>query len=413
MSGHVSDRWHLKRAPKRGEPVCEHRKIPTGKHGTGRRWQVEYTDPDRKLHYPCFDTEKAADDFLVKVRADVLRGTYRDPGSGQTTLRKYVNEVWLPAQASDPITIERIRASLRTHILPGLGDRRLQEIEQHPSLVQAWVSGLPLAPSSAARTFVTLSTIMRWAVRDKLISASPCTDIKLPKITRRRIDPWPPETIARVRAGLPVRYRALIDAGTGLGMRQSELFAMSLQNTDFLRRVVHVRVQVKIVGGRFWYAPPKGRKERSAPMARQTADALAAHLVAFPAAVVTLPWHEPGTRRHGQPCTLSLLFTTPDGRQLNRNTFNPRIWRPAVHAAGLPDDRVNGCHAMRHAYASTLIARGIDVRTVAEYLGHSDGGSLVLRTYSHLLPDAGDRTRRALEDALAGTLTVSPETRTM
>jgi integrase len=340
----------------------------------------------------------------------MLRGTYRDPDSGQTTLRKYVIEVWLPAQASDPITVERIRASLRTHILPGLGDRRLQELEQHPSLVQAWVSGLLLAPSSAARTFVTLSTIMRWAVRDKLISASPCIDIKLPKVTRRRIDPWPPETIAAVRAALSFRYRGLVDAGTGLGMRQSELFAMSVKNTDFLRRVVHVRVQVKIVGGRFWYAPPKGRKERSAPIARQTADALAAHLAAFPAVSVTLPWHEPGTKRHGQPHNLTLLFTTPDGRQLHRYTFNPRIWRPAVQAAGLPDDRVNGCHAMRHAYASTLIARGIDVRTVAEYLGHSDGGSLVLRTYSHLLPDAGDRTRRALEDALGGTSPVAGAT---
>ena len=46
---------------------------------------------------------------------------------------------------------------------------------------------------------------------------------------------------------------------------------------------------------------------------------------------------------------------------------------------------------------STLVARGIDRRTVAEYLGHSDGGALVLRTYSHLLPDAEDRARKALE----------------
>ena len=46
---------------------------------------------------------------------------------------------------------------------------------------------------------------------------------------------------------------------------------------------------------------------------------------------------------------------------------------------------------MRHLFASSLIAAGVDVRTVAEYLGHSDGGALVLKTYSHLMPDSEDR----------------------
>jgi len=400
VSGHVSDRWHLKRPPKRGEPACEHRKIPTAKHGTGRRWQVEYADPDGKLHYPCFDRQDDADNFLVKVRADMLRGTYRDPGSGQTTLRKYALEVFMPAQGFDPSTRLRVNSALRVHILPGLGTRRLQELESHPSLVQAWASALPLAPSSAAAMTTILSTIMRWAVRDKLIASNPCEGIKLPKVVKRRIDPWPPEVTAKVRAGLPARYAAITDAGCGLGCRQSELFALSVENTDFLRRTVHVRVQVKLLGPQLYFAAPKGRKERSVPMASQTGEQLAAHLAAFPAVPVTLPWHEPGSKKHGKPQTLHLLFTTPDGRALNRNSFNPDVWRPARLAAGLADDRVNGCHMMRHVYASTLVARGIDVRTVAEYLGHSDGGALVLRTYSHLLPDADDRARRALEEAL-------------
>jgi integrase len=67
--------------------------------------------------------------------------------------------------------------------------------------------------------------------------------------------------------------------------------------------------------------------------------------------------------------------------------------------AGLSDDRVNGCHMLRHIYASTLIARGIDVGAVSEYLGHTDGGALVLKTYRHLLPDAEDRARRVIEEA--------------
>jgi integrase len=95
------------------------------------------------------------------------------------------------------------------------------------------------------------------------------------------------------------------------------------------------------------------------------------------------------------------MFTAPDGRALNRNRFNEDVWRPAREAAGLADDRVNGCHMMRHVFASKLVSRGVDARTVAEYMGHTDGGVLVLKTYSHLMPDAEDWARRAIEDALA------------
>src|SRR5215472_9799953 len=208
MSGHVSDRWHLKRKPTRGQVTCEHRKVPTAKHGRGRRWQVEYADPSGRLHYPCFDREDQAADFLVKVRADMLRGTYRDPAAGKVTLRKYVEEVFLPAQSFDPTTRERVESAFRVHIFPPLGARRLQELEAHPSLVQAAVSGWALAPSSAGRVLVMLNTVMRWALRDKLISDNPCTDITLPKAVRRRIEPWTPEITAKVRAGLPESLQA-------------------------------------------------------------------------------------------------------------------------------------------------------------------------------------------------------------
>jgi integrase len=51
-------------------------------------------------------------------------------------------------------------------------------------------------------------------------------------------------------------------------------------------------------------------------------------------------------------------------------------------------------HDCRHFYASGLIAAGGDVVTVQRALGHSTP-SVTLDTYSHLWPDADDRTRKA------------------
>jgi integrase len=56
-------------------------------------------------------------------------------------------------------------------------------------------------------------------------------------------------------------------------------------------------------------------------------------------------------------------------------------------------------HDLRHFYASGLIAAGCDVVTVQRALGHSSA-AITLTTYSHLWPDANDRTRKAVDELL-------------
>jgi integrase len=48
-----------------------------------------------------------------------------------------------------------------------------------------------------------------------------------------------------------------------------------------------------------------------------------------------------------------------------------------------------------------LLAGGVDIRALAEYLGHSDPG-FTLRTYTHLMPSSADRMRKAVDRALNG-----------
>jgi integrase len=89
--------------------------------------------------------------------------------------------------------------------------------------------------------------------------------------------------------------------------------------------VVHVRRQVRLIGGERVFGPPKGGKERDVPLPGSVSLRLSAHIASRPPVAITLPWREPGARQEGA----TLLFTSLRGAALNKNSFNA-AWRTAL-----------------------------------------------------------------------------------
>ncbi|MEV4324969.1 tyrosine-type recombinase/integrase [Microbispora rosea] len=81
---------------------------------------------------------------------------------------------------------------------------------------------------------------------------------------------------------------------------------------------------------------------------------------------------------------MALLFSGPNGGALHRNTFN-HTWRVGLERAGIvaspargerrESHREHGRHVLRHTAASAWLGTGVDIRTIAEYLGHAGPGS--------------------------------------
>ena len=194
----------------------------------------------------------------------------------------------------------------------------------------------------------------------------------------------------------------MIEAGSGCGMRQGEIFGFSPADIDEAKRTVSVHRQVKVVAGKLVFSLPKRKKTRVVPVGDLALAALARHIREHPPIEVTLPWHEPGSRRHGKPVTWKLMFTTPlAGMPPVRNRFNGDVWKPALRAAGIPDTRENGMHVLRHSFASLLLSNGVDIKRVASCLGHVNA-AFTLRVYTHLMKDGEDQVRRALDSGAVG-----------
>ena len=363
--------------------------------GVDRRWQARYRDPAGRQRSKAFRRKLDAQRWLDEVTADVVTGRYVDPQAGRVTFERFVTR-WLDSQTTDVSTREAVGSRVRVHLMPTFGPMELRNIR--PSTVRQWLSGraAEVAPSYAQVLLANLSAILGTAVEDGLIATNPCTSrsVRAPTVPERRVQPWTVPQVRAIAAAHPDRYRAVPMAAGGLGLRQGETFGLDLEAVDFLRRRVVVDQQVKLVRGRPVFAPPKGGRTREVPLPDVVAVALSEHIRAYPPVEVVLPWGD----LDGPERSSRLLFLSRERRPLNRNYHNTGVWKPALEAVGIAPTREHGMHALRHHYASVMLAGGVSIRALADYLGHADPG-FTLRIYAHLMPDDETRARSVMDSA--------------
>ncbi|MFF3270372.1 tyrosine-type recombinase/integrase [Streptomyces chrestomyceticus] len=406
MAGHIQDRWYKTEKDADGKPI----RVKSTRYGIGLRYRARYVGPDGTEQSQSFpDREKKrAEKWLDRIKADMDVGQFIDPKAGQITFREYAAK-WLGGLTTDLGSQEVVDRRIRLHAVPYLGARPMGSFK--PEHVRSWLSALQAAlPNATYRRGIydSVSSLFNAAVDDGVIRANPChaQSVKAPQPDPRLIQPWPEDRVFAVRAGLPDRYAATVDAAGGGGVRQGEVFGLAEENVDFAAGWLHVRQQVKRVGGTLVFAPPKRGKLRSAPLSPVVGDSLYHHMCRFPPVAVTLPWKTPD----GPPVTRKLIFTSGVGKAIWRSYFDDYVWKPALAYAGVipprrpgeryaaaPDD---GMHALRHFYASVLLDGGESIKALSVYLGHSDPG-FTLRIYTHLLPSSEERTRAALSAVFA------------
>ena len=215
------------------------------------------------------------------------------------------------------------------------------------------------AKTSVARRLASLRSFYRFAQREGLASANPAKPLRNPRPDRKLPHFLSTDEIGRLLqapaeddpAGL--RDRAILETTYSAGLRVSELVGVNDGDLDLEQGLVRIR--------------GKGRRERLSPLGSFAVEAI--HRCR---AVRKLsPQESPGPA--------APVFVNKAGRRLTTRSV-ARMLEKYLRLTGL-DTRTTP-HTLRHSFATHLLDRGADIRSVQELLGHK---SLVTtQIYTHV-----------------------------
>jgi integrase/recombinase XerD len=219
-----------------------------------------------------------------------------------------------------------------------------------------------LESKSVARNLVTLRNFFRFAQTNELIKDDPSINLESPKIRRSLPGYLRLEDVDRllqqpdVKTALGLRDRAMLEVLYSTGLRVSELTSLRVGDLD--TKVGCVRC----IG--------KGDKERLVPVGKKALASVEKYLKDGRAELL------------GQAPVVPTLFLNRRGRGLSR----VGVWkilsaygrRAGLRVALTP-------HMLRHSFATHLLERGADLRSVQLMLGHADISTTQI--YTHVVEE--------------------------
>lgn len=353
-----------------GQILRERRKAPVTGKSAAQRWAQE------------------RERYLIQHGPDrnAVRATPTGPAANKTNEQK--KEVPTLAQFGPrlleghylanrlaPSTYTLAEENLRLHLIPAIGDRRLDEIADLDvqKVKNAMVS---LSVSKVNSALNTLSTLLKKAIEWGAIPHRPIEIKRLPH-PDLEVEFYEDEQLEKIitaaRSVSPEAHLIML-LGADAGMRRGEIVALQWKYVDLDREVVTVAHS----DHRGQLRPTKGKRIRRVVMTRRLVAALSEYR------------HERGP----------FVLTHEDGRRWTGDAIEWRV-RQAQWRAGLGTEpslrKERGkSHKLRHTCGTRLAMKGAPTRAIQEILGHRDIATT--ERYMHLAPRAMENAIRLLDN---------------
>jgi integrase/recombinase XerC len=281
----------------------------------------------------------------------------------QTSIARFLQYLAVERNASD-LTIKSYREDLGqlVHYLSESHGAAPKPSAITTADLRGYLSGMHeagYAKTTVSRRLASLRSFFRFGQREGWAETNPAKPLRNPRKPRSLPHFLSTEELGRLLESPPagdrhgLRDRAILETLYSAGLRVSELVALNDDDVDHAASVLRVR--------------GKGKRERLAPIGSFAMKALSRYLAVR--RVAPLPAKNP----------VRPLFVNRFGRRLTTRSVG-RMLEKHLRATGL--DRRTTPHTLRHSFATHLLDRGADIRSVQELLGHK---SLVTtQIYTHV-----------------------------
>ena len=237
--------------------------------------------------------------------------------------------------------------------------KKIKDITKHDiSKYLYFLKDKELSSSSISRNLVAIKVFFRFLVSEKFLKENVAGILESPRILRGLPEVLSIDEVTTMleapdkRSLLGPRDRAVLELMYATGMRVSEVVELVLQNFNMDMGFI------RCVG--------KGGKERIIPVGKEAKLALSRYLEKS----------RPKLSRRSQD---RHLFLSRLGRKISRQSF----WKMLKKYARLAhiNKRITP-HTLRHSFATHLLERGADLRSIQEMLGHADISTT--QVYTHI-----------------------------
>lgn len=318
------------------------------------------------------------------------------------TFSSYIT-TWLTTVKSldlKPKSYDRLEQTVMYDVIPYIGNIQLQAVKSDD--IQSMIKSLKdngKGHSTIKKAYDAVNAAFKWglACQPPKVKGNPAAIVKPPskkQFTQKQIPFYSKDEAAMLTAQATSLFKngkrhyplgAFVPLLINTGLRMSELLALKWKtDIDFENKTLTVHNNIVFVKDRSEDAEKKYKiveqdtvktdagQDRTVPLNSVAIDAL----------------------RNLQKVTgeQKYVMTTREGTIVKPRQLDQMFRRIAI-AAGLPEEKIYGVHALRHTFATLLLRNHVDIKTVSKLLGHSDV-AITYNTYIHVIKEV---EREAIE----------------
>jgi integrase len=349
-----------------------------GKRGENS-WRLRYYVGDDRHAVTFRGTKKEAEVELRRLLGDADKGEHIAPA--KLTLQQWT-EQWIELKAADRQhkTVARYEDLLRLHVLPKLGERRLQQITAH-EINLLYAQMITLAPRTRHHVATVLKSCLQAAVESKLIATNPATKKPSPGDAEVGQALEQDQITALVEGFRSTTLFELVCVLAFTGMRRGEALGLRWSDFDAAGKTLKIDRALEYTqkfGLRF-KAPKSERGKRTIALDDFLVGLLTNEREKYLRVIAGAPF--------GAAVDLSLvrlpgdwlIFPAPDGpfdSPRHPDSVTKQFTKRAETTLGFHIR----LHDLRVSHGTWLLDQGTAVHTVAKRLGHD--ASVLLSVYA-------------------------------